>query len=369
VAAHHVPGRIQAGLSRRRLLGGAAFGTGAVLLGSPLLAACGGDDDDAAPAGTAAGTTPGSAATQELIPANLQLSWLHSVQFGGSYVAEEAGYYADNGLDITLTPGGPNAPVDPPVIAGQALIGISAADYAGRSVAEGAPFKIVGVAFQKNPFVIASLAGAPITEPGQMVGKKLGMATINQPVLDAIAKFNGFESSGVEVVPYQYDPAPLVNGEVDCIMCWLTDLPVAMTVNGVENVTMLLADFGYKVHSQTYIATTDSIANKRDQVMGMLRAEIKGWQDFKADTAAAAELTVARFPDLGLDIEQQKLQAEKQLELMFSPLTDEKGFLYFDQASVEENVSTLAELGVVVAPETWDTSLLDEIFADGPVLE
>ena len=46
---------------------------------------------------------------------------------------------------------------------------------------------------------------------------------------------------------------------------------------------------------------------------------------------------------------------------MFSPLTDEKGFLYFDEASVEENVATLAELGVTVSPDVWDTSLLDEI--------
>ena len=357
MAGDHIPGRMPGGLSRRRLLAGAALGAGAALLGAPILAACGGDDDDEA--------APGGA----LIPTDFQLSWLHSVQFGGSYVAESRGYYAENGLDITLTPGGPNAPVDPPVIAGQALMGISAADYAGRSVAEGAPFKIVGVAMQKNPFVIASLSDAPITEPGQMVGKKLGMATINQPILDAIAKFNGFDPSGVEVVPYQYDPAPLVNGEVDCIMCWLTDLPVAMTVAGVDNTTMLLADFGYNVHSQTYIATTESIETKRDQVLGLLRAEIKGWQDVRADPDAAAELTVARFPDLGLDLEAQQLQAKEQLSLMFSPLTDEKGFLYFDEASVAENVATLAELGVTVAPDVWDTSLLDEIFQDGPVLE
>jgi NitT/TauT family transport system substrate-binding protein len=195
------------------------------------------------------------------------------------------------------------------------------------------------------------------------------MATINQPILDALASFNDFDASGVEVVPYQYDPAPLVNGEVDCIMCWLTDLPIAMTMAGVDNTTMLLADFGYKVHSQTYIATTDSIETKRDQVLGLLRAEIKVWQDFKADPDGAAELTVARFPDLGLDLEAQKLQATEQLELMFSPLTDEKGFLYFDEASVEENVATLAALGVTVSPDVWDTSLLDEIFQDGPVLE
>ena len=147
-------------MDRRRFLKRLGIG-GAVVLGGPaLLAACGNDDDggdSAAATGTASATSaPTSApASGDLTTVNFQLSWLDSVQFGGSYIADEKGYYEAEGLDVTLTPGGPNAPVDPPVIAGQAISGISAADYAGRSVDEGAPFKIIGVAMQKNPFVIA----------------------------------------------------------------------------------------------------------------------------------------------------------------------------------------------------------------------
>ena len=194
------------------------------------------------------------------------------------------------------------------------------------------------------------------------------MASINQPVLDALAEVNGFDVNAVEAIPTQYDPAPLVNGEVESLLCWLTDLPVAMTVAGVDNTTMLLADFGYTVHSQTYIVTEDTLANDRDTVLALLRGEIKGWQDYKADTDAAAELTVERFPNAGLDLETQKLQASEQLELMFSEVTDENGFLWFTDESVEENVETLARLGVEVTPELWDRSLLEEIFADGPTI-
>jgi NitT/TauT family transport system substrate-binding protein len=183
-----------------------------------------------------------------------------------------------------------------------------------------------------------------------------------------MAKFNGFDASKVEVIPYQYDPAPLVNGEVDCIMCWLTDLPVAMTIQGVENTTMLLADFGYTVHSQTYIVTEDTFTNSRDDVLALLRGEIKGWQDYKADPKGAAKLTVDRFPDAGFDLASQELQAEEQIKLMFSPDTDEHGFLWFTDESVDNNVKVLAELGVKVKPELWDRSLLEEIFADGPVI-
>jgi hypothetical protein len=100
----------------------------------------------------------------------------------------------------------------------------------------------------------------------------------------------------------------------------------------------------------------------------MLKGEILGWQAYKDDTDAAAQLTVDRFPDAGLDLEAQKLQASEQLKLMFSEDTDANGFLWFTDESVENNVATLAELGVEVSPELWDRSLLEEIFADGPVL-
>ena len=57
----------------------------------------------------------------------------------------------------------------------------------------------------------------------------------------------------VEIVPTQYSAAPLLAGEDDCLLCWLTDLPVAMTMQGIEPVTMLMADHGYAVYSQAYI--------------------------------------------------------------------------------------------------------------------
>jgi NitT/TauT family transport system substrate-binding protein len=290
----------------------------------------------------------------------LQLSWLHSVQFGGSYIAQSRGYWRDLGLAVTLNPGGPNAPVEPPVVSGQALIGISAADYTAAAVAEGAPFRIIGVAMQKNPFAIASLPAKPVNTPADLVGKKIGMALANMPVLQALCTLNGVDIAGIEVVPTQYDAAPLVSGQVDCLLCWETDLPVAMTMQGVDNLTMLMADHGYAVHSQTYIATDDSIANRRAEVVALLKGEVMGWTDYKADPAAAATLTMEMFPDAGLDAAAQKLQAERQVPLMFSDLTDANGFGWFTDETVAANIETLALLGRTVTADLWDRSLLEE---------
>ncbi|QYK41475.1 MAG: ABC transporter substrate-binding protein [Paracoccaceae bacterium] len=291
----------------------------------------------------------------------LQLSWLHSVQFGGSYIAADRGYWREAGLEVALNPGGPNAPVEPPVVSGQALVGISAADYTAAAVAQGAPFRIIGVAMQKNPFAIASLPVNPVRSPADLPGKRIGMALANMPVLTALCTLNGIDVNSIAVVPTLYDAAPLISGEVDCLLCWATDLPVAMTQRGIANEVMLMADHGYALHSQTYIATDDSLANRRADLVALMRGELRGWTDYRADPAAAAALTVALHPDQGLDLPTQELQAARQVPLMFSDLTDAMGFGWFTDETVAANIQTLALLGHAVTPDLWDRSILEEV--------
>lgn len=295
------------------------------------------------------------------VPVGLQLSWLHSVQFAGSYIAQKNNWWRDAGLEVTLLQGGPNAPVEPPVVAGTALIGISAADYTAAAVAQGAPFRIIGVAMQKNPFAIASLPENPVRVPADLVGKRIGMAVANTPVLQALCTLNDLDIGAVQVVPTQYSAQPLLAGEVDCLLCWETDLPVAMEMQGVQAETMLLADHGYALHSQTYIATTDSTANRRSELVALLGGEVRGWDAYRADTDAAADLTVKMFPDAGLDPDTQKLQARRQIPLMFSDLTDANGFGWWSEETVAQNIETLALLGRSVTPDLWDRSILEEI--------
>lgn len=304
--------------------------------------------------------SPRSALAQSKMAA-MQLSWLHSSQFAGSYIASDSGWWAEEGLDVALLPGGPNAPVEPSVISGSALIGISAADYTAAAVEQGAPFRILGVAMQKNPFVIASLPANPVNEPADLVGKRIGMALANTPILQALCILNGVDINAIEIVPTQYSAQPLLSGEVDCLLCWETDLPVAMTMQGVESLTMLMADYGYAVHSQTYIATQDSLANRRADLVSMMRGEVRGWEAYRSDTDAAAALTLRMYPDAGLDLETQQLQAARQVPLMFSDLTDANGFGWWTDETVAANIETLALLDRTVTPDLWDRSILEEV--------
>lgn len=324
-------------LSRRQLLG-----TGAAVIGA-----------------TALGLQYRPAHAQTAV--SLQLSWLHSSQFAGSYIAQDRGWWTEQDLAVSLLPGGPNAPVEPPVVSGTALVGISAADYTAAAVEQGAPFRILGVAMQKNPFVITSLPANPVNQPSDLSGKRIGMALANTPVLQALCTINNVDISTIEIVPTQYSAQPLLANDVDCLLSWETDLPVAMIIQGIEPVTMLMADHGYAVHSQTYIATQDSLTNRRAELVSLMRGEVRGWDAYRKDTDAAAELTLRMYPDAGLDLPTQKLQAARQVPLMFSDLTDANGFGWWTDETVAANIETLALIGRKVTPELWDRSILEEV--------
>lgn len=338
-------------LTRRSVLGG----FGALAAGSLV--------------GCAGGSSSGGAGSGAADEVTYQLSWTHSVQFGGTYLAQDRGLFEELGLSVRLAAGGPNVAGDANTVSGAALMNISVADGVARSNVEGADLVIIGAQYQKSPVTILSLADAPLVTPQDLVGKKIGVAGTDTPGLNAFLALNNMSEGDVEFIPSQYDPAVLTAGQVDGLYCFYNDLPVALAVQGIDGYSMLLADFGYNPMSQTYTVLRSSLADaaKRDQIVRLLRGDARGWQLYKDDPQAAAELTVEAYPDAGLDLETQRRQAEVQLDIMFSEVTDTKGFGWFTDEQVDENLKLFTILGIEGTTEQlWDRSILEEVYADGP---
>lgn len=334
-------------LGRRTFLGG----LGALALGG--LVGCGRDSSSASDASEV----------------TYQLSWTHSVQFGGTYLAQDRGLFEEQGLDVKLAAGGPNVAGDANTVSGAALINVSVADGVARSNAEGAELVIIGAQYQKSPVTILSLGDAPLKTPHDLVGKKIGVAGTDTPGLEAFLSINDLPQDQVQFVPSQYDPAVLTARQVDGLYCFYNDLPVALAIQGVDGYSMLLADFGYDPMSQTYTVLRSSLEDdrKRDQILRLVRGDARGWQLYKEDPRAAADLAVEAYPDAGLDLATQQKQAEVQLDVMYSEVTDEFGFAWFTDEQVDENLRLFDVLGIQGATEQlWDRSILDEVYQDGP---
>jgi ABC-type nitrate/sulfonate/bicarbonate transport system substrate-binding protein len=335
-------------LTRRQFISrGAAASALAVGGGSLFLASCGDDE----------GSTP-----QQITPANFQLSWVKDVQFAGTYIADDRGYHADQGLKVSILPGGPDVTTVGPVLSAQALAGIDGALPLAQARQEGAPVKIIGTVNQNSPFVIISLANAPVAEPQDLVGKRVGVATANETYFTAFLKLTQVDPSSLTKVPVQYDPAPLVAGEVDAWMGYLTDEYLRLVEQGVDVHSFSLSDYGVQLYVGTYFATEDSI-KERDEITRFMRAEVKGWQDNVADPELGARLTVEKYgKDLGNSFETQ-LEANHLYidETIVTPETETRGLLYMTEEGIAKNVEFLDSVGVS-ADGLFDNSILESIF-------
>jgi ABC-type nitrate/sulfonate/bicarbonate transport system substrate-binding protein len=303
-----------------------------------------------------------------LTPLTLQTSWIPLVQFGGSYVADSEGYYADNGVDVDILPGGPDVDSMAAVASGQADIGMGNADTVARANEQGADLVIVAAGFQKNPLAILSSPDKPIATPADMAGKKIGVPAGDEAAQDALVELNGVDASQVSTVPVGFDVAPLVSGEVDGLWVFYSEQPIAYEeATGKEGTVFLTADYGLDVYAQVYAVTRASLEDpaKKTAIEGFLKGEIEGWQNYVADPTEAVELTVNDYAkDGGLTIEEQTKQAKLQMDLLVTPETEKNGLLTISEDGIAKNVSTLTTLGITGVDESlFDTSLLTDIYA------
>jgi ABC-type nitrate/sulfonate/bicarbonate transport system substrate-binding protein len=356
-----------------RLLGGAAL---LGVAGSALLEACSssGTKTTSTTAGGSATTAGGAAPT--VAPGtygalNFNLPWVPDVESGGEFVAKAKGYYTQQGFSsVNLIPAGPNATAQETVVdTGKALIAVTSLDSCAAAIQKGFTLKVIGTEYQKNPFCIMSLASKPVNTPQDMIGKKIGVQSVNDAVWAAFLKANNITASQVKKVVVSFDPTPLSQGQVDGWFSFITNEPIVLGLQGVQTHTFLLADYNYAEVGYVFIATTDSLTNARAKVKACMTAEIIAWNECIANPNTPAQETIKDYGQgLTLAGEQQQSVAQNKLMAIGDALTN--GLFYITPATQAANIKTLA-LGAttITAGQLFDMSILDEIYQARPDLK
>ena len=326
------------------------------------LAACGSDDE-------AGASSSGDSGFGEI---DVQLSWIKNAEFLGEYMADTNGYYEDAGFDGVNLVAGPSTGVAE-LVQGAADVALSDAVSVGTAVAnEEAPVKIIGTTYQKNPFTILSLAdGGDIATPQDMVGKRIGVQDSNTSLFQGLLAANDISPDELTIVPVQYDPSVLVNGEVDGFVAYLTNESITVSAGGTPVTNLPFADNGLPFVAETFTVTDQSIAEDRDMLKAFLEAEIRGWTDVLEDPETAVDTCLESYgADLGLDRDNEIVSATTANdELITSPDTEENGLFTITEQLQQETVESLAGAGVDVDVEDlFDLSLLAEVYEDNPDL-
>ena len=315
----------------------------------------------AAAAGLAVGALPGAIrrAAAADAPFTFQASWTNDAEFCGYFVAIDKGYYKAEGLDLTYLPGGPDVIPESALIGGKADLTLTTPDTTVSAITDqGAKFKIIGTQYQKNPVGIVSLAKNPIKTPADLVGKTLAVPPVNVISVEAVLKLNNIDKAKVKIVPYEYDPTPLIKGEIDASLDFTTNVPYSIKQAGEDAVSFLIYDFGFTIYNDTVVVTEDTLKAKRKELVAWLRASRKGWADNLADPT----VWPPKFADTWYKGTGRTIENEVYFNTAQKPLIDHpKGIFTMDDEGIAKNVEALNLIGIKATKDMFDATLLQEI--------
>jgi ABC-type nitrate/sulfonate/bicarbonate transport system substrate-binding protein len=291
---------------------------------------------------------------------SMQAAWINDAEFMAYFIAIDSGLYKDAGLDLTYLPGGPDVIPETSIISGKADVALTTPDTTVKAIVEqGAKFKIIGTQFQKSPLGIVSLASKPIKEPKDLIGKTLAVPPVNLISVEAMLKLNGIDKAQVKIVPYQYDPTPLIKGEIDASLDFTINVPYTIKAQaGVEATTFLLYDFGYTIFNDTLVVTEDVLKAKRKELVAWLKASRAGWiENFKDPAAYPPKLADTWFKGTGRSIDNEIFYNTAQKPLMDAA----GGYFSMSDDAIAKNIAALGEIGIKATRDMFDTTLLAEI--------
>lgn len=246
----------------------------------------------------------GGAALAETSPndVKLQLQWVTQAQFAGYYVALDEGFYEEEGLNVTILPGGPDI-APPQVLAGggaDVMLNWMPSALAARE--KGLPVVNIAQPFKTSGLMLTCWKDTGITSVEDFKGKTIGVWFFGNeyPFLSWMSQAgistDGGED-GVTVLKQGFNVDPLLQRQADCIS--------TMTYNEYGQVldAGISADdlVTFKYEEQGVATLEDGIyaleANLEDPVfvdkmVRFVRASMKGWKWAEENPEAAAAIVL-----------------------------------------------------------------------------
>jgi putative hydroxymethylpyrimidine transport system substrate-binding protein len=239
---------------------------------------------------------------------SVALDWFPWSNHAGLYVAQEKGYFAEQGLDVEI-----RTPSDPDIVL--QLVATGRDDFGinyqtGVLIAREQEVPVVSVmALVQHPLnSVMALKSSGIAEPKDLVGKSIGWPGIpdNEPLLDTMMQSQGGSLSDVELVNVGFDLVPaLLGGKVDAIVgaYWVHE-SISATNQGFELNIMRMEDHGVPdFYELVLVASEDNIKNDPELVQAFVWGAQRGYQDAIADPQGAVDLLKKIRPEVDLTIE------------------------------------------------------------------
>ncbi|MBB3933487.1 NitT/TauT family transport system substrate-binding protein [Kaistia hirudinis] len=282
-------------------------------------------------------------------PLTLQLKWVTQAQFAGYYVAKEKGFYEEEGLDVTIKPGGPDIAPEQVIAGGGADVITTWMPAALASREKGVPLVNIAQPFKKSGLMLTCRKETGIASPADFKGKTLGVWFYGNeyPFLAWMAKL-GLKTNGgpdgVTVLKQGFNVDPLIQKQADCISTMTYNEFGQVLDAGIpesELVVFKYEDQGVATLEDGLYVMEDKLKDPAfvEKMAKFVKASEKGWDYARAHPDEAAKIV--------LENDETGAQTEAHQKFMIgeiNKLTDgTNGAL--DEADYKRTVTTLLSAG------------------------
>jgi NitT/TauT family transport system substrate-binding protein len=303
----------------------------------------------------------------------LQLKWVTQAQFAGYYVAQAKGFYEEEGLNVTILPGGPDIAPVTLLQNGEVDVMVDWMPSALAAREKGVPVVNIAQPFASSGMMLTCLAETGIKEPKDFADKTLGVWFFGNeyPFLSWMSQL-GLKTDGspggVTVLKQGFNVDPLLQKQAACISTMTYNEYWQVIDAGIkpeELVTFKYQDMGVATLEDGLYVLEDKLKDPafEETMVKFVRASMKGWKYAEQNPDEAAMIV--------LENDQTGAQTEVHQKRMMGEVAKltagSNGAL--DVAAAEKTVATLLAGGsdpvITKAPEgAWTSVITDKALAN-----
>lgn len=287
---------------------------------------------------------------------SLRLNWYLGGLHVPFYYGKDRGFYAAEGIDLTINEGRGSANTVQVVAAGSDTFGLADSSSVILTASKGADIKSVMSLLNTTGFSVVSLVESGIKTPKDLEGKKVAVSAGDPlgQLLQAVCKANNVDCTKIGMV--QVDPAAKVvtvlEKKTDALLGGSDDQYFLIKYKGGNPSAMRYADWGANIVGMTIMTTGDTIKKNPDLVKRFVRATVKSWEESKKNPGAAVDAAMKAKPDINRQSTLDQLMVD--IDLLDSK--NSKGKIGMGaQADWEQTLAILKNYRDLATDKTWTT--------------
>ncbi|WP_420826219.1 ABC transporter substrate-binding protein [Shimia biformata] len=232
----------------------------------------------------------------------LQLKWVTQAQFAGYYVAADKGFYEEEGLNVTIKPGGPDIAPAQVIAGGGADVVLDWMPSALASREKGLPLVNIAQPFKSSGMMLTCRKDAGVSSPEDFKGKTLGVWFFGNeyPFLSWMNKL-GYSTDGgddgVTVLKQGFNVDPILQGQAACVSTMTYNeywqiIDAGLTPDDL--VVFKYEDQGVATLEDGMYVLEENLSDPAfvDKMVRFVRASMKGWKWAEENPEEAAMIVL-----------------------------------------------------------------------------